>query len=208
MSVAANGSFTYNPPPGFSGTDTFTYVVNDGEGNTNSATVSITVGQVVWFINNAAGGPGDGRFTSPFNSVANFNALAADDPGDYIFVYQGTAAYGDALTLLNNQQLIGHGDGLTISPNLEGDGGGCRGRSGTDNAHILWNWSPWIGPGQEAAPKGSLTNHERGLTLRAHPTAMGALIAFEGDCFVHPIPPINLGPRAFATGSGRAATAR
>ena len=84
VAMAANGSFTYNPPAGFSGTDTFTYTGNDGEGNSNSATVSISVGQVVWFIDNSAGGPGDGRFTSPFNSVANFNALAADDPGDYV----------------------------------------------------------------------------------------------------------------------------
>jgi uncharacterized repeat protein (TIGR01451 family) len=73
---------------------------------------------VVWFINNAAGGPGDGRFNSPFSSIANFNALAADDPGDYIFIYQGSGAYSGALTLLNNQQLIGHGVGLTIAPNL------------------------------------------------------------------------------------------
>jgi hypothetical protein len=50
------------------------------------------------------------------HSIANFNALAADDPGDYIFIYQGSAAYGDAVTLLNNQQLIGHGVGLTIAP--------------------------------------------------------------------------------------------
>jgi len=118
VSVATDGSFSYNPAPGFSGSDTFTYTVNDGEGNTDPATVTIVVGQVVWFINNTAGGPGDGRFTSPFNSVANFNSLAADDPGDYIFVYQGAGAYAGAFTLLNNQQLIGHGDGLTILPNL------------------------------------------------------------------------------------------
>ena len=118
VNVAANGSFTYNPAPGFSGIDTFTYTVNDGESNTNPATVSITVGQVVWFINNAVGGPGDGRFTAPFNSVANFTTLAADDPGDYIFVYQGAGAYSSSITLLNTQQLLGHGVGLTISPNL------------------------------------------------------------------------------------------
>ena len=72
----------------------------------------------VGVINNAVGGPGDGRFTSPFNSIANFNTLAADDPGDYIFVYQGSGAYSGAFTLLNTQQLIGHGVGLSISPNL------------------------------------------------------------------------------------------
>src|SRR4029079_10782120 len=55
---------------------------------------------------------------SPFSSIANFTALAADDPGDYIFVYQGSGAYSGTFTLLNNQQLIGHGVGLSISPNL------------------------------------------------------------------------------------------
>ena len=118
VNLAADGSFTYNPPPGFSGTDSFTYTVNDGESNTDSATVTIAVGQVVWFINNAVGGPGDGRFTSPFNSIANFDSLAADEAGDYIFIYQGSGAYSGAITLLNTQQLIGHGVGLTISPNL------------------------------------------------------------------------------------------
>src|SRR5512138_228792 len=100
VSVSADGSFTYNPPAGFSGTDTFAYTVDDGESNTDVATVSIAVGQVVWFIDNSAGGPGDGRFTSPFSSISNFNTLAADDPGDYIFVYQGSGAYSGALTLL------------------------------------------------------------------------------------------------------------
>ncbi len=118
ITLNGDGSFVYNPAPGFTGTDTFTYTIRDADNNLDPATVSISVGQVVWFINNAAGGPGDGRFTSPFNSISNFNSLAADDPGDYIFVYQGVAAYSGALTLLNNQQLIGHGVGLTIAPNL------------------------------------------------------------------------------------------
>lgn len=118
VTLNADGSFTFNPFPGFSGTDTFTYTVQDTDGNSDPATVTISVGQVVWFINNAVSGPGDGRFTSPFNSIANFNSLAADDPGDYIFVYQGSGNYSGALTLLNNQQLIGHGVGISISPNL------------------------------------------------------------------------------------------
>ena len=118
VTVNNDGSFTYNPAPGFSGTDTFTYTIQDADNNADQATVSISVGQVVWFINNAVGGPGDGRFTSPFSSVANYNTLAADDPGDIIFIYQGSSAYSGAFMLLNNQQLIGHGVGLTISPNL------------------------------------------------------------------------------------------
>ncbi|MDT0644872.1 tandem-95 repeat protein [Zunongwangia sp. F363] len=39
----SDGSFTYEPDPGFSGTDTFTYVANDGNLDSNEATVTITV---------------------------------------------------------------------------------------------------------------------------------------------------------------------
>ena len=39
----SNGSFTYTPASGFSGTDTFTYVANDSHVNSNTATVTITV---------------------------------------------------------------------------------------------------------------------------------------------------------------------
>ncbi len=43
LSLNADGSFTYSPVIGFSGTDSFTYKANDGKLNSNTATVSITV---------------------------------------------------------------------------------------------------------------------------------------------------------------------
>jgi uncharacterized repeat protein (TIGR01451 family) len=48
VTIAANGSFTYNPPPGFEGTDTFTYTVRDNGpdgigGNADDATATGTV---------------------------------------------------------------------------------------------------------------------------------------------------------------------
>jgi len=112
VSVAADGSFTYNPAPGFTGQDTFTYTVT-GDGGSSIGTVTIDVTGMVWFIDNAVAGPGDGRFTSPFSSIANFNSLAADDPGDTIFIYAGVASYDGNLTLLNSQKLLGEGVGLT-----------------------------------------------------------------------------------------------
>src|SRR5439155_1193585 len=39
----ANGSFSYTPNANFFGTDTFTYKANDGEFDSNVATVTITV---------------------------------------------------------------------------------------------------------------------------------------------------------------------
>jgi VCBS repeat-containing protein len=43
LDLHADGSFTYTPAAGFAGLDTFTYHANDGEANSNVATVQITV---------------------------------------------------------------------------------------------------------------------------------------------------------------------
>ena len=43
VTLAANGSFTYTPEAGFSGTDTFTYTANDGTVASAATTVTITV---------------------------------------------------------------------------------------------------------------------------------------------------------------------
>jgi hypothetical protein len=44
-SIAINANFTlsYNPGPGFTGTDSFTYTISDGRGGTDTAAVSVTV---------------------------------------------------------------------------------------------------------------------------------------------------------------------
>jgi predicted CXXCH cytochrome family protein len=47
LTLNADGSFTYTPNPGFTGSDSFTYFANDGTANSASAaTVDITVGTV------------------------------------------------------------------------------------------------------------------------------------------------------------------
>ncbi|MCA1683566.1 MAG: cadherin-like domain-containing protein, partial [Actinobacteria bacterium] len=43
VTLNANGSFTYTPDAGFSGTDSFTYTVTDNHGATDTATVTVTV---------------------------------------------------------------------------------------------------------------------------------------------------------------------
>lgn len=116
VNVSANGAFTYNPAPGFTGVDTFTYTISDGEGNQDTATVTVTVSGVIWFVNAAAPPGGDGRLTTPFNALTgggSFAAVAADDPGDNIFLYSGNFTGG--LTLLNDQKLIGQGAGASLA---------------------------------------------------------------------------------------------
>ena len=47
VTLNSDGSFIYEPNAGYFGTDTFTYIANDGEEDSNPATVSITVNEVV-----------------------------------------------------------------------------------------------------------------------------------------------------------------
>lgn len=112
---AGLGQFTYNPPPGYEGSDSFTYTLTSS-GQSDTATVTLAVSGMIWFIDNSQASNGDGRLGSPFNSIANFNSGAADDAGDNIFLYRQTAAnYTGPLTLLNNQKLIGQGATASLS---------------------------------------------------------------------------------------------
>jgi hypothetical protein len=60
------GTFTYNPPRGFTGTDSFNYTISNAAGS-DQGTVVITVSGMVWFINNASSCSSgcDGRLTNP-----------------------------------------------------------------------------------------------------------------------------------------------
>jgi Ca2+-binding RTX toxin-like protein len=125
VNLSADGSFTYNPPAGFEGVDTFTYTLSDNEGNTDTATASITVSGMIWFINNNSAScltlaAGCGRLTHPFSTLAAFNALnngTGNNPAanDNIFVYESAAAYVGPLTLLNGQKFIGQDATSTLS---------------------------------------------------------------------------------------------
>src|SRR6185369_5244631 len=134
VNLSADGSFTYNPPAGFEGNDSFSYTLNDNESNTDTATVSITVSGMIWFVNNNASCPCDGRLTNPFNTLASFQAV--NDGGnsglhpatnDNIFVYESATDYVGPVSLLNGQKLIGQDAtaslasiaGITLAPNSD-----------------------------------------------------------------------------------------
>jgi len=46
VTLDSNGGFTYTPNTNFNGTDSFTYMANDGSASSNVATVTITVGAI------------------------------------------------------------------------------------------------------------------------------------------------------------------
>jgi VCBS repeat-containing protein len=77
LSFSTNGSFSYTPATGFSGTDSFTYVANDGLASSNVATVTITVSP-------QSGGDfdGDGILDTQDNCIEVANADQRDTDGD------------------------------------------------------------------------------------------------------------------------------
>ena len=94
---AATGAFTYNPPAGFAGNDSFGYQVCDsGTPVACSATVTMTLtvsGKRIWFVDAAAAPGGNGTLQLPLQTLAAANTAASS--GDALFLasgsYTGTA---------------------------------------------------------------------------------------------------------------------
>ncbi|HKR23115.1 MAG TPA: Ig-like domain-containing protein [Pyrinomonadaceae bacterium] len=126
VSVAANGTFTYNPRAGYEGPDSFNYTITNAAGS-DVGTVNITIAGMIWFIQSAP--PATtcatlngtcGRLSDSLTSLPAFEAgnggatvVGSDvvDPeaGDHIFIYTGSAGYVGPLTLEANQRVIGQG---------------------------------------------------------------------------------------------------
>jgi Bacterial Ig domain/Cadherin domain len=119
--ISANGSFTFLPGVGDKNqNDTFTYHLTDG---TATASGTVTVGianALVWYVDNAKATNGDGRSSSPLNTLTGINNAAggtgdSDGSGDILFLYQGSGNYTGGLPLEANQQLLGQPNGLTVN---------------------------------------------------------------------------------------------
>jgi len=104
------GQLVYTPNPGFVGTDTFTYSITDGNGATDSATVTVSVGAV-----NVAPTTQDDQYRTPEDTqltIAAAGVLANDTDLD-----------GDTLTVTSYTQpangtvTIGSDGNLVYTPN-------------------------------------------------------------------------------------------
>lgn len=109
FSVLADGSFTYDPPAGFVGSDSFDYTITltDGLGveYTDTGTVTLNVAGVVWFLDASATAGGTGTLLSPFNTTAAYMASPLVADGSIAYLRQGTY---DRLTLRDGVALYGN----------------------------------------------------------------------------------------------------
>ncbi len=129
ITIAADGGFSYNPPSGFEGMDTYQYTLEDGNEvagvmATDLGTITITVSGMIWFINNNVGACAsscDGRLSNPYTSLSAFNtanALAGGlnpDNNDNIFLYESAAPYTNGIVLRNGQKLFGQDASATLA---------------------------------------------------------------------------------------------
>ncbi len=121
FSIDSAGAFSYLPPVGFTGVDSFTYQVTDNgtPAGVTVGTVQVTVSETVWYVrdvvdaDNPAGG--DGRSSNAFETTAA--AAAALTPEDYLFVFAGNSAatpYSDEI-LINDTGVKLHGEGVGLT---------------------------------------------------------------------------------------------
>jgi hypothetical protein len=118
----ADGTFTYTPAPGFTGSDSFTYTVHDNGSPDRADTGTVTInvaGPRVWFVN-PGGSAGNGTSASPFASLAPVSTGGGSDSldgsGDVIFAYQGSGnAANGGFVLEANQRLVGQPQGLSVT---------------------------------------------------------------------------------------------
>jgi len=111
--IAANGSIIYTPPAGFKGQDTFAYEVCDSAPACDNGLVTITVSDMIWFIDNSAGA-GDGTLASPFDSLSAFAGSGLPSSDDCIYIEETGTDYNGPLTLANGQIVVGEGSTVSI----------------------------------------------------------------------------------------------
>jgi large repetitive protein len=115
VTMNPTGAFTYLPDPGYTGADTFKATIAGSNAPTVTATetVTITVGTLVWYVNNNLTAAGNGEAGSPFNTLAAADTAAGAD--SIIFLYAGKATYTGGVTMRPDEDLWGQPHGLTVS---------------------------------------------------------------------------------------------
>lgn len=108
LTLNSDGSLTYVPSAGFTGTDSFTYTASDGTFTSDPATVQITVGNPIFAFDNSYGTPANKAL-----SVDATNGLLSSD-----FDVNGNALTAAVGTLPANGTVTVNADGsFTYTPN-------------------------------------------------------------------------------------------
>ena len=108
VTLNANGSFTYTPAADYNGPDAFTYKVNDGTTDSNTATVNLTVNPVNDTPTITLAGPGS--CTAPGTTgTVTFTVTDVDNPTSALVL----SATSSNQTVLPNSKVTASGTGGT-----------------------------------------------------------------------------------------------
>ncbi|GAB5493967.1 MAG: hypothetical protein Phog2KO_41820 [Phototrophicaceae bacterium] len=119
VNMTSAGEFTYDPPAGFTGDDTFTYTIDNASASPSTCTVTITVSDMVYFMDSSAGAGGNGTLARPFQTIAEHNG-APPIANSFLYVEDNGVTYSGNLLLVSGQTVIGEGATGTLF------GGGSR----------------------------------------------------------------------------------
>ncbi len=119
VSVATDGSFTYSINSlALTETDTFSYTVTDGFGNSDTGTVTLTAIGRIFYVDNTGFMGGSGTFADPFADLSDAFTVA-NETNDIIYVAEGdgtsTNYEGTYSPAANNICLVGSGVDLEIN---------------------------------------------------------------------------------------------
>ncbi|MCU1354141.1 MAG: tandem-95 repeat protein, partial [Acidimicrobiales bacterium] len=161
VDFSSDGAYTYDPAPGFIGTDTVSFSVCDASNASTSATLTVSVhGPEIWYVDGQAAVNGSGTDRSPFNMLAS--AQSASGSGDIIYLARSGASGANAgITLKDQTHLVGAGVALVRLP---------------DNPDIAAGTAPTItraGSTQPVVTLGNATSVS-GLTISGAGSASGA----------------------------------
>jgi hypothetical protein len=112
---ATAGTFDFDPAPGSVAPCTLQYRIDDngnpGVATSASTPINITMaGSVIWFVDDTATAPGDGRLSAPFTTLAQ--ADARDSAGQRVFLFAGNYTGPFSLNhdvVIGGEWLIGQG---------------------------------------------------------------------------------------------------
>lgn len=113
VTVTSGGRFTYSPPAGYAGPDSFSFTVTNGYGRA-TGTADITIANYkVWYVNHALATNGTGTSASPFNALSSVGP--ASGAGDFVFLFGSATSYPGGITLQASQTLTGQSAALTVN---------------------------------------------------------------------------------------------
>ena len=126
--MQSDGKFSYVPAPGTT-SGSFQYTLTDtpavGSPASANGTVTMTMLDMVWYVNGGAAVGGTGTSEKPLNSFVGISGPAGAGDSDaanaYIFVHSSNVS-GGGIELEAGQRLWGEGFGLSIPQSLNGNG--------------------------------------------------------------------------------------